>query len=173
MEIRYTILPDDYAEANKLMLLNTTFGRKFNYYVYFWILPIVSVVLLLLALLILVKQGRQGFGAALPLLFLGVVWLLCAFSFKRRVRRSYRMQKLGKERVASFSPSGVSSSHFDGEVSGRYAWTAIDKYLETERLFVLFPNQMQFIPIPKRVMTAEQINEFRNLVTAHVSNASR
>jgi hypothetical protein len=47
----------------------------------------------------------------------------------------------------------------------RYA-ILLDDYAEANKLM----HQMQFIPIPKRVMTAEQINEFRNLVTAHVSD---
>jgi hypothetical protein len=50
-------------------------------------------------------------------------------------------------------------------------WSAFEKSLETERLFVLLFNPVQFLPIPKRAMAPEQIEELHSLLNAHISKA--
>lgn len=57
------------------------------------------------------------------------------------------------------------------EADTRYGWSAIERSLDSKRLIVLLPNKVQFIPIPKRTMSAEQQQDLRALIAAHVPGA--
>jgi hypothetical protein len=54
----------------------------------------------------------------------------------------------------------------------RYGWSAIEKSSESGNLILLFPNKVQFIPVPKRAMTPAQAGELRALIAANVQGAA-
>jgi hypothetical protein len=94
--------------------------------------------------------------------------IICPLTYKWKIRRFFRDQKLPVERTLQAQDSGISIVRTDGAAESRLSWSVLDKAVESDGAFILIPNLRTFIPVPKRVMTPEQQDEFRALVAAHV-----
>lgn len=116
-------------------------------------------------------MGAAWAGILAAIGWVGIMCVISPFTHRRKVARCFREQKLQVERILATSDSGIHIARTDGEAEGRMKWTAFDKGLETDELFVLLPNGRQFVPVPKRAMTYEQQNEFRDLMATHVPGA--
>jgi|SRR5580700_1039577 hypothetical protein len=180
MEIRFTLTMEDYREGNRLWLLNSTLRRKLNYNLFvrfgYWIgIPLFSVALILFFANLFAPAHRMGAamsGVAAAAAWIGLIFIVCPFTYGRKIARSFREQKLPSERTLKADESGVHVARTDGAMESRMGWTAFDKAIESNSIFVLFPNLRTFVPVPKRAMTAEQQREFRTLVAAHVPGAA-
>lgn len=172
MEIRYTLTLEDYCEGNRVRAVSTTSGRKLKYYVFVRFGLLIGVlsflaVIGLSAIRPLQTDSRLAVmsnGAIGVLIWVGIVCMISPFTYRSRIKRSFREQKLPCEVSLLAMDSGVTITQADGTSEGRFNWSAIERGAETQRMFVLFPNVRQFVAIPKRVMTPEQQVEFRNLV---------
>jgi len=177
MEIRYTLTPDDYAEGNRLLLLNSTFLRKLNFFLFVklgqWLgIPIFGIAVVLFVLNLETPRWRLGpsvagiLGALAWLGFLGIIY---PYTYKKRLTRYFKELKMSGERTLTADASGISITRVDGAAEGRFSWSVMDGGVESEAQFALFPNLRQFVPLPKRAMTLEQQSEFRALVAAHIA----
>jgi hypothetical protein len=176
MEIRYTLTLEDYAEGSQMLALSTTFRRKLNYYLFLRFGLVTGFSFLLLAIgLSVLTPIRPGSSIALAVngitgvfLWIGLVAIISPFTYRRRLKRSFRDQKFPCELRLMTIDQGIAISRADGTSEDRFNWAAFDKALETNRIFVLFPNARQLVAIPKRVMTPEQQLEFRDRIARHI-----
>lgn len=175
MEIRYTLTLEDYTEGNRLRALSTTPGRKLKYYVFVRFGLLIGVLSFLAMIGVsLVRPLQTGSFAVVSNFAIGVlIWvgIVCAVSpltYRRRLKRSFREQKLPCEVSLLTTESGITITQTDGTSEGRLNWSAFDRGSETQRIFALFPNVRQFVAVPKRAMTPEQQVEFRDLISRHV-----
>lgn len=152
---------EEYREGNKLLLLNTSLGRKFNYYMCYWAAPFIGILLIALFVLLFFRDHDSIF-----ILLLGIYWCIIPILMARRSRKRYREQKLDREWQIDAHDAGLDVVIDDGNADSHYRWQALEKYLESDRLFVVLQNQMAFIPIPKRAFSSDQENEFRALLNA-------
>lgn len=171
MEIRYTLTIGEFKEAYGVMLRRASAYYHFYYWSVTWLGPLIGVVLLSLALLLFsIPHPNQ------PLVFLlvviAVVNILAPLRHRGTIRRNYRMQNLNGEISVSAGADGMTVRRMNKDIATRYGWTAIERHFESKNMFVLFPTRLQFVPIPKRAMTAEQQSEFRALVAAHGLNGT-
>jgi len=129
--------------------------------------------LLLLALLFLVGVFLIDHDLALA----GWIWLavsagigIAVYEVPRvRIRRSLTSNPSSQgEIVYVFDDSGSVVTFPTGE--SRLNWNAYTKYKETGTTFLLFFDRHRYALIPKRVMSAEQIGEFRRLLRANITS---
>lgn len=180
MEIRYTITLEDYREGNRLWLLHSTFPRKLNYLLFvrsgFWVgLPLFCIALILF--FVNLTEPRYPFGGAVSGIIAAAAWIgaicvICPLVYRRKTARSFREQKLACERILKADDSGIFVARTDGTSESRLTWAAFDKAVESDETFVIFPNLRTFVAIPRRAMTAEQQQEFRALLAAHVPGSA-
>ena len=134
IEICYTLTLEDYADGNRVFLLNTTFGRKLNYVLFvrygFWI-GIPGLCLAVTALLIDLFEPTRRTGGAIAGALGVVAWvaaisIISPLTYKRKVARLFREQKLPSERVLTAEDSGIVIRQTDGTAEGRMSWSAFD-----------------------------------------------
>jgi len=106
------------------------------------------------------ESFRYGGGVTLIVLavfFVLLAWLQPFLATRRTILRPQEW-RLTDERVQIQTPVGSTEIH----------WEAYVKYRETRELFLLYlqRNLAQFIP--KRVLTAQQIEEVRSLIASHI-----
>ena len=119
------------------------------------------------------KSMQEGYGfgesfrydGGMTLIVLGaffavLLWLL-PFLAARRIPLRPQEWNLNEERVQIQTPVA----------SVELRWDAYLKYRETPKLFLLYPQRNVAHFIPKRVLTAQQIDELRNLIVSHVKKA--
>jgi len=59
----------------------------------------------------------------------------------------------------------IQSVHADSRV----AWSAYVGWTEGKSVFVILPQPRIYVPIPKRALTPEQLNEFREMLRRNIS----
>jgi hypothetical protein len=179
VEIRYTLKPEDYAEANRQWLLNTTRRRKVSYYFMrsgFWIgIPLLG--LAIAGFVLNLYAPWYGLGGSVSGILAIVAWagaicIICRFIYQRKIARLFREQKLSREILLKAEESGLLVARTDGTSETRFTWEAFDKAVESEQAFILFPSARTFLPVPKRAMDPTQEQEFRALLAAHVPGTS-
>lgn len=168
MEITYTNSEDDFARAGSLML------RKRNRAL-IAIQWCAGVALAYMAISLASSPAMRATtfaagglprlvgGAALPVL------ILCLpFITQRAIRKQFRKTPLLSEtRTLSFDEFGhrFRSSSAEGQVS----WSAYESFLEDRYSFLLVQQGSQiFVPIPKRELNPDQIEQLRTIFSAHL-----
>lgn len=58
----------------------------------------------------------------------------------------------------------IRSPHYDSQVG----WSTYIGWAENASVFALFPQPRIYVPIPKRALTAEQLDEFREILHRNV-----
>jgi hypothetical protein len=168
MEIRCTLTIKDYSAGNSLMLRNSGFGRRLGYWQATWLGPLMGVWLFCVGFVLIYPKLADPWMAAVVFV-VGLVAFSAPLRYRRLLRKRFAMQKLDTELLVTASSAGIEVKRESRDAETRYGWSAIEKQMETEELFVLFPNMVQFLPIPKRVMTPEQQQEFRGLIAASMA----
>lgn len=126
---------------------------------------------LLLALLFLVGIYLINHGLSVA----GWIWLVLSAVLgiavyevpRNQVRRSLRSNPSAEGEVTYvLDDKGTVATFATGE--SRLDWRAYIKYKETGTMFLLFFSPSRYASIPKRAMSAEQIEELRGLLKARV-----
>jgi YcxB-like protein len=107
-------------------------------------------------------SASERFAVVLPIASCGAIFLLVAWWSPR-----YRARRMILREVSwTFSDEGV---HLASNVSNAdFRWEAFVKYRETPKVFLLFVQKGMAQFIPKRALTAEQANDLRTVLAAHV-----
>jgi len=107
------------------------------------------------------------------LLTLGVVPIVvCMLALRRRtMQREYKkLRSLHPLQAVDIDGIGLRNETSDTIV--RNDWKVFSKFAEDKYSFVLFQaGSVLFFPIPKSNLTSQQIDELRNLLTAHIAKA--
>ncbi len=158
-----------YARMNKLRwLIRTLFTALF-----------LLIALLMLYFLVVSRKsaetGKIGWTNITPILPWLIVcgamlaWALLGGSIA--LRRAWRGQPgMQLRQTLVINDAGLMVS--DAQSRNEYTWGAFNRLLETRNLFLLFPSDLIFIIIPKRVVPPDQLQELRRLLDDRIRRAS-
>ncbi len=164
MEVNYQLTVEDFRRGIKAYRTRTPLLR--------WLVRFgVGFTVLVLAtglILLVLAPHSDTFRNLIPLYVVFILWNII---FWASPYRSARTQFRGSPNAKGSIRLEVSDAglHFRSEhVDSKVGWSAYAKWLEEGAIFALFPNPKLFIVIPKRAFTADQTNEFRELLRQHV-----
>ena len=165
MRIVYRISKEDYVEAHNLFAANEKPGyrrvaRRF--------MPWMGGFLIALITVNLITGADRDPIAYLPGFLIGFYFLYCGFALRRYFRRPYAKDKrFQHDFTADISENGVRvlTASSDAQVK----WSGFVRYLESERIFMLFVSVFNFIVFPKRALSLGETDEFRELLQRNVT----
>jgi hypothetical protein len=168
MQIQYQCNVADYQEA-LLTRRPTPLGRKV-FRAGMWLL------LIIMSSAILMNLGfRQGIATLTVPILLFLSWL--AFRLVIRpiwIKRDFHSHpNFQREQLVRIDESGLHRTSEIGQSETK--WLAYTGYQETQNLFVLYFGRRLMEVIPKRALSAEQLQRFRQLLLEHLradANAS-
>ncbi len=120
-----------------------------------------------LGIFLLFNSEKQYLWAFLFFVF-GLAMLITPLRLRSSIRRQFRLAGLDQEIAMSVGSGGISIKRVGRDAESHYGWSAIEKHIESLQLITLLPNKVQFIPIPKRVLSPEHLQELRSLVAEHI-----
>jgi YcxB-like protein len=147
----------DYLEAQKLHMRRSGWRR--------WLLYAVAAFLILGFVLVLISSLQDQDWASLgliswPLIAGGVFLLYSYVVIPRRVRQLYSQHK---EMSAPFeheiTPAALITTTQFG--TGNRPWNIFHKWKENDKIFLVYTSDLQFVLIPKRFCTPEQLDALR------------
>jgi YcxB-like protein len=164
MDVNYQLTVDDFRRAIQAYRTRTPLLR--------WTVRFgVGLTVLVLAtglILLVLAPHSAAFRNLIPLYIFFTLWTILFWASPYRSARSqFRGSPSAKAPITldvTDARLHFRSQHTDSTI----AWSAYIKWLEEREIFALFPNPKLFIVIPKRAFTAEQTNEFRELLRQHV-----
>lgn len=164
--VTLTLTADDYVAANKLFILKYATSR------WPFICWLLFVALLLGSLFTPALQLRGTPFAPLFYLCVGVVIALPFFQYfvgaSVFARRAYAAQKTLQHPITvSWSTEGFRSTAQQGDWN--IPWGDYLKWAENEKVILLYQGPRLFNMLPKRVLTASQIDDLRHMVSANVT----
>jgi YcxB-like protein len=162
MQIEYEISEQDFLDAQKLAMKNHP-SRSSRFF--FRILPFWGVFLCIAIVWPALKQWHSW--NQLPILLLGLVLLSMPLLMKLAQRRAYRRAASIHGRLTmAVGESGLS---FSGSTfSSHLEWNFFPRFVEDDKVFVLWQGNRTFNVIPKRQLAPEQISELRAAFTRNI-----
>lgn len=158
----FTLTYAEYREANRLVLMNTSFSRKMNHIISNKVVPIVGVLLAAFSLWVIATSTRgKDMSSGWILFLLGVFWSIIPLINRMRVNKRYKQQKLNRGMSLMTDDDRLEIRTLNGDADSRINWPAFEKYAESKQLFVLMLDPVRFIPIPKRALSPEHQQEIR------------
>jgi hypothetical protein len=174
MQIQFTLTFDDYREANGAVIRS----RKNRWLARFGVISLLLLIALLLVVIVVVTIANRQTGQSVwpelkqewPFLALAAYLMFVALTSPRRaLRRGWRAQpnlQLGR-RIEVGETSLVID---DSQTRMEFKWNAFLRHVESPNLFVLLPNEMMLVMIPKRALGGDaQVAEFRRLLDERVA----
>jgi hypothetical protein len=152
------------------MLRNSAWRYRLFRWQFTWLGPLMGAFLIGMGVLVLFL-GRDQVPWAFLVFVIGVVALSAPVRLRSSIRRQFRLGGLDQEIAMSLGSDGISIKRVSRDAESHYGWSAIEKRFESQHLITLLPNKVQFIPIPKRVLSPEQYEELRALFAEYVREA--
>ena len=154
IELHYTLTQGDYLEAQGVFAKNGGFAARIGVYV----LPTVGMLLIVAAVFNFLNTRNW------PATIFGVLWGMFLLFWRRfSLARAFAKEKrLQQQFDVQISDEGIELSNQNGKTLS--LWPAIDKFAESNALFMLFCGQRTFHALPKRAFGADQANQFRELL---------
>jgi len=162
MRIDYEITKQDFLDAQRLAIQKSP-------------LPLVRwtrLVSLLFGLSLLVfliyAAARQGFsvrfvpGLAICLLFISMPLL------NRRTQENLYKKSTSMHGKLSFDADDEGIRFAGGTFSSKLAWPHFVKYVEDDKVFLLYQNSQVFNLVPKRALSQEQITTLREYLQRNI-----
>jgi hypothetical protein len=115
----------------------------------------------------LIMEPKSPYLVSDGLVVLGIIglwWVYLPYRERRRYRKDSSQQ--GKN-IVRLGPEGVSEESSTGSASSR-AWTICSDWRESKRVIVLKTQSGIFYIFPKTCLNAEQLNELRTTLAAHL-----
>ena len=170
IDIIYTITREEYVESQTLYVQK----RQRKQLMMIWFLPAALLVSLILVFLTNpALPSNPVFPSLLAGVVVSVVFALAAPSLRRR---AFRKRFVIEGPNMTNAHVRISDSGFFSEVAGvgtsLTEWTAFDSWMEGKSTFVLLRG-FTFRPIPKRVLTSTQIEEFRAQLDERIPPCSK
>lgn len=163
--ITLTLTADDYIAANKLFTIKTFISR--------WR---IAAYLLIVAIFVLSLFAPQSSLSAFTPFYI-VIALSFALPFyqyfyvaRAAARKSYAAQKtLRYETTVAWTEENVTMTNQQGGAT--IPWSDFLKWAENDRVVLLFQGPRLFNMLPKRVLTAAQIDDLKRILTDKVKPA--
>jgi hypothetical protein len=161
MQIEVDMTYKQYFEATRLMLLNTTAKRRWNYWCLWYVYPVLGTVFAFLTVFMWIIDDRRITGTVLFNLLAAFFFFWCRFSFPSRARKLYEQQATNLQGTMTLTPAGLRYERKNGTASTDYTWNGFENWIERPEMFLVFPNNLSFIRIPKDTMTSTEIDDVR------------
>lgn len=158
LSLNYYITQDDFVAAQRAHQRRNTWGK-----VQYGVGMVLLGWFLLLALFSLIFTPRVWMNYTLPLLLAGAYLYIYYFAH----RLSYRKNAgLFSEVAVEIGGEGVHvlTAHSESTVP----WSSYRRWVESEKVFLLYMGERTFNIIPKRILSVEQLEELRKLLTEKV-----
>jgi hypothetical protein len=169
MQVTFQLAADDYLHGLAVWR-NRPAWRRWGFRL-IWI--VISLLIALSLAVIAFRPSRSTLQTVGPLVGTGAVWLAILVGGPwLSARRQFRNTPSAQNPMtidASDSGLEIHSVHSDSKV----AWSAYMAWGEDKAVFVILPQPRIYVPIPKRAFTAEQQNEFRELLRRNIKPKSK
>jgi len=166
MRIEYEISEQDFLDAQKLAMRNLP--KRTTRWI-FRILPFWGLFLLLGVIGWPVYQGSLVWKTelAVPVGF-AILCLLSPWLLKIAQKKAYRKNPaLHGKRTMEVTQTGL---NFSGtNYSSQLKWDFFIKYVEDEKVFVLYQSNQIFHPIPKRTLSADEVSVLREAFKQNIA----
>jgi uncharacterized membrane protein len=154
----YHITQDDFVAAQRAHQRRNLFGKiQFGLGVFLFALFV------LMALFSIIFTPRVWMNYTLPLILAAAYLYLYYFAHRIAYRKN---ANLFSDIAVDVSPEGVHivTPHSESTVP----WSRYERWIESEKVFLLYVGQRTFNIIPKRVLTSEQQNSLRTMLKTNV-----
>ena len=157
MKIVYRITEEDFMQAHDLFTANEKWIRRMSRRS----MPWMGGFILLLSILILSLDKDPI--VSVPFGLMGAYFLYCGFALRRFFRKLYRKdQRYQHEITADISEDGVHVVTPSADT--QLKWSAILRFLESDKIFMFFYAEWTFSVVPKRAFAPGEIDLFRDLL---------
>lgn len=157
MEAQYACTVADYVEV-----LNTARSKTLKQKI---LGAVIAIALLALSATAMVGLGfRQSVAFPIMAVLLATFWFIRRFVlYPSWVRKDFANHpNFSRERILRADEGGLTwSSEVDRSET---KWQAFSRFQETENLFVIYLGERSAEAVPKRALSATQLNEFRQLL---------
>ena len=156
MRVQYQLSADDFWQST-LAWRRARSVRRWSYR----ILP--ASCFLLLGLSLASAWRNPEYRRSLPLLAVGALWIAITWA-RPRLNARRRASTPPNERSINLEVLDPGLHFVSAIEDSLVAWPAFVGWGEGKAVFTLFPSTHTCIPIPKRAFTAEQLDEFREIL---------
>jgi UDP-N-acetylmuramyl pentapeptide phosphotransferase/UDP-N-acetylglucosamine-1-phosphate transferase len=157
MKIVYRITEEDFMEAHDLFVANEKWTRRMSRRT----MPWMGGLILLLSIVVL-SFGKDRI-VGVPFALMGAYFLYCGFALRRFFRKLYRKdQRYQHEITADISEDGVHVVTPSADTQMK--WSAIVRFLESDKIFLFFYAAWSFSVVPKRAFAPGEIESFRDML---------
>lgn len=165
MRLTYDITLRDYREAWWLHI-RSDFSRRLTVLILYRIIPVLGLFAFYCAWWI--WQNEQDTTETLAWIIIGSMWSALVLVPSFRIRRLYAQSGMNRGNWnIDISSDGVVITQ-PGMVESRYKWASIQRFVEDNRVLLLYVSQIRFIPVPRRVLSADQQEELHRLLSAQL-----
>jgi hypothetical protein len=161
IRIVYRVSEEDFIETRKVFAKNEKWVRRLSRRTMPWMgaltLSLVPVILIF---------GRDRVDAV-PLALMGAYGVYCGFALPRYFRKLYRKDKRYQNEITvDISEDGVHV--VTPTTDTRMKWNAINRFLESDKIFLLFHSEWSFSVVPKNAFGPGEVDSFRDLLRRKV-----
>jgi hypothetical protein len=164
MNCTYTTTYDDFKDAQRLHM-SVTPRLKIVFWIFLRILPVVGLIaLLLLAGHFLPMTNSIVISVASGLVGVGAWGFIMAILRPLSLRRLYKQMKNGRPDDAELGleiADGQLISRVPGVSEGRFFPAAVIRFIENDRIALLYVAKKRFLMIPKHAMNETEWSELR------------
>ena len=168
MKVQFELSFEDYRRANALARRTHSAGRLGR-----WsgvLAPIGGGSLLLVAILSTIFGPSQAAVSLRPAWIVGVAMicfpLLVRFGERKAFRRAFPSQVGDHLITITVDETGVSSG-VPGLAESRYGWEIVRSMVEDHHTALIYVAQVNFLMLPKRAVSLDQLHEVREMINRH------
>jgi YcxB-like protein len=170
MQVTYLLTTNDYRRGIGLYRRRKTWSR----WAYrFGMVFVASLTIFIGGTLIMKGSGRATHLDLVPLVLLWIFWVfflwVSPYLFARSQFRGSRAAGSAKAMETTGEGLSFQSEHGNSQLR----WSLFVGWAEEKEIFALFTSPAMFVPVPKGALTAEQINEFRELLRQNIVDLKR
>ena len=165
MQIYADMTYEQYFEANRLWLLNTTRKRRWNFWALMYVYPVLGVWFALIAVVLWLVDHHLDWAAWMSI-GASVFYFCRRFYFPIKVRKCYDRAAKQYPKRMTLSSTGMHVERPDNMVSSDISWSALEGWMDRPDSFFGLLSDTSFIRIPKDKLTPAEQDEVRGWLAA-------
>ena len=164
MKITYELRQEDFLEAFAAHRKSKTFA-KWATRIFIAMAGLVTAVVLVS---LLVRPSAETLIADIPFFIVVAIWIVMLWALPRwAARKQFRGQPSAKgSRTLTLDEAGV---HWNWDGGSAYTeWKNYVRSVESDNLILLYTSPVSFNIVPKRALTAEELNGMRGTIEQNI-----
>jgi len=159
--VTYTLTAQDFIDAHRMRRAENPIQRWSMRILY----VLVGAVVLAGVVMIVAEPTRATVQRVVPLFLFAAIWLWFVTWFPSRyASRQFDSQTAAQlQQTTEFSDAGIFTRSAEATAS-RIPWPAVQRFVETDRLFVLYLSPKLFLLYPKRAFSGAELQSFREFL---------